>query len=239
MAQPFDEHGLERLDAEAVERRRAVEQHGAVVDDLIEDVPDFRPGALDDALGALDVVGEALRHERVHDERLEQFERHLLGQAALVQLQFRADDDDRAAGVVDALAEQVLAEAALLALEHVAQALELVVAAATDRAAAAAVVDEAIDRFLQHPLLVADDDLRGAEVQQPLEAVVAVDDAAVEVVQVAGGEAATIELDHRAQVGGSTGSTWRTIHSGLLPESLSDSTTLGASSPSCGAGRWP
>ena len=39
-----------------------------------------------------------------------------------------------------------------------------------------------------------------AELQQPLEAVVAVDDAAVEVVQVARREAAAIELHHRPQV---------------------------------------
>ena len=102
--------------------------------------------ALDDALGALDVVGEALLDELAHDERLEQLERHLLGQAALVQLELRADHDDRAAGVVDALAEQVLAEPALLALEHVGQALEAVVAGARDRAAATAVVDQRVAR---------------------------------------------------------------------------------------------
>ncbi len=43
----------------------------------------------------------------------------LVRQTALVQLERGADDDDRAARVVDALAEQVLAEAALLALQHV------------------------------------------------------------------------------------------------------------------------
>jgi hypothetical protein len=63
------------------------------------------------------------RQARV-DERLEQLERHLLGQAALVQLEFRAGHDDRTAGIVDALAEQVLAEAALLALEHVGERLQ-------------------------------------------------------------------------------------------------------------------
>jgi hypothetical protein len=145
-------------------------------------------------------VGEALLHELAHDERLEQLERHLLRQAALVQLQLRADDDDRAAGVVDALAEQVLAEAALLALEHVGQRLQLVVAGAGDRAAAAAVVDQRVARLLEHPLLVADDDLRRAQLEQPLEAVVAVDHAPVEVVQVGRGEAAAVQLDHRAQV---------------------------------------
>src|ERR671918_156406 len=82
----------------------------AVADDLLEHVPHLGTHALDDALGALDVVGKALLHELAHDERLEQLERHLLGQPALVQLELRADHDDRAPGVVDALAEQVLAE---------------------------------------------------------------------------------------------------------------------------------
>ena len=116
----FDQDRLEGLDAQAVQRRRAVEQHRVVLDDLFEDVPDLGPHALDDALGALDVVRQALLDQLAHHERLEQLERHALGQTALVQLQRRADHDDRAARVVDALAQQVLAEAALLALEHVA-----------------------------------------------------------------------------------------------------------------------
>src|SRR5215211_6296938 len=101
-----------------------------ILDDLFEDVPDLGPDALDDALRALDVVREALLDELTHDERLEQLERHLLRQPALVKLQLRAHDDDRPAGVVDALAQQVLAKPALLALEHVRQALEAVVAGA-------------------------------------------------------------------------------------------------------------
>ncbi len=104
-------------------------------------------------------------------------------------------------GVVDALAEQVLAEPALLALEHVGQALEPMVAGARDGAAAAAVVDQRVARLLQHPLLVADDDLGRLEVEEPAEAVVAVDDAAIQVVEVGRGEAAAVELHHRAQVG--------------------------------------
>ena len=117
-----------------------------------------------------------------------------------MQLQVRAGDDHRAAGVVDALAEQVLAEAALLALEHVGERLQRPVARAGDRAAAAAVVEQRVDGLLQHPLLVVDDDLGRAEVEQPLEAVVPVDHAPVEVVQVARGEAAAVELHHRAQL---------------------------------------
>ena len=70
-----------------------------------------------------------------------------------------------------------------------------------DRAATTAVVEQGVDGLLEHALLVVDDDLGRAQVQQPLEPVVAVDDAAVEVVEVRGGEAATVELHHRAQVG--------------------------------------
>src|SRR5690606_26184612 len=114
------------------------------------------------------------------DERLEQLERHLLGQAALVQLELRAHGDHRTAGIVDALAEQVLTEAALLALEHVRERLERALVRTGDGAATAAVVEERVDSFLQHALFVADDDVRRAELDQALQPVVAVDDAAIE-----------------------------------------------------------
>ena len=120
----LDQHRLERLDAEAVQRRRAVQENRVLLDDLFEDVPDLGPLLLDQLLGALDRGDEAALFELVVDERLEQLERHLLRQAALVQLELGTDDDDRTARVVDALAEQVLAEPALLALEHVGQRLE-------------------------------------------------------------------------------------------------------------------
>src|SRR5207302_993813 len=79
---------------------------------------------LDHAFRRLDRRGEAVELELGVDERLEQLERHLLRQAALMQLELGTDDDDRAAGIIDALAEQVLPEAALLALEHVGERLQ-------------------------------------------------------------------------------------------------------------------
>ena len=69
-----------------------------------------------------------------------------------------------------------------------------------DGPAPAAVVEQRVDGLLEHPLLVVDDDLGGAEVEQSLQAVVAVDDPAVQVVEVGRGEPATVELDHRAQL---------------------------------------
>src|ERR671920_589062 len=195
----FNKLRLERLDAEAVQGRCTVQQHGVFGDDLFEHVPDLRTVTLHHALGRLDVLGVVEVNQALHHERLEELQRHLLGQAALVQLQLRADDDDRTAGVVDALTEEVLAETALLALEHVAQGLQRTVARSGDRTAAAAIVKEAVNSFLKHALLVVDDDLRSTQVKQALEAVVAVDHTAVQVVEVGGREAATVQLDHRAQ----------------------------------------
>ncbi len=70
------------------------------------------------------------------------------------------------------------------------------VGGALDDALFLRVVEEGVDRLLEHALLVADDDVRRVERHEPLKAVVAVDDAAVEVVEVARGEAAAVELDH-------------------------------------------
>jgi hypothetical protein len=38
----FDQHRLERLNAQAVQCRRAVQQHRMFADDLFEDIPDLR-----------------------------------------------------------------------------------------------------------------------------------------------------------------------------------------------------
>src|SRR5216117_3962128 len=132
-----------------------------LLDDLFERVPDFRLLQLDHFLGGLDSTDETLGLEAVVNERLEQLERHLLRQAALVQLQLGADHDDRTARVVDALAEQILTESALLALERIGERLEWPVVGAAQHTAAAAVVEERVHGFLEHALFVADDDVRG------------------------------------------------------------------------------
>ena len=151
-------------------------------------------------LGLLDGGAVAGLLEPVIDEGLEELERHLLRQTALVQLELRTDDDDGTAGVVDALAEQVLTEAALLALERVGERLERAVVGAAQHAATAAVVEQGVDGFLQHALFVAHDHFRRMEVHELLEAVVAVDHAAIEVVEIRGGEAAAVQRHERAQL---------------------------------------
>ena len=171
-----------------------------VADDLLEDIPDLFASALEHLLGRLDGVGVPQLFEAADDEGLKQLQRDLLGQAALVQLQVGADHDHRPRRVINALAQQVLAESALLALDHVGQRLEGPVRRAQDGALAAVIVEEGVDGLLEHPLFVADDDLGGIQVHQLLEPVVAVDDPAVEVVQIAGGEVARVQQHQGPQV---------------------------------------
>ena len=93
----FDQHRLEGLNAQAVKRWSAVQQHRVILDDFFKDVPDHRLLHLHHFLGLLDGGAVAGLLQAVIDERLEQLERHLLGQAALVQLQLGTDHDDRTA----------------------------------------------------------------------------------------------------------------------------------------------
>jgi hypothetical protein len=76
------------------------------------------------ALGRLDVARVLPLDERFHHERLEQLERHLLGQPHSCSFKSGPTTMTGPARVVHALAQQVLAEAAFLALEHVRQRLE-------------------------------------------------------------------------------------------------------------------
>src|SRR5581483_7475724 len=119
-----------------------------VLDDFFKDVPHDGLLQLDHLLGLLDGVALPGLFEAMVDEGLEELERHLLGQAALMQLEFWSDHDDRTAGVVHALAEQVLTEAALLALERVGERLERTVVGTAQHAATAAVVEQRVDGLL-------------------------------------------------------------------------------------------
>src|ERR1041384_5738562 len=117
-----------------------------------------------------------------------------------MQLEFRTDDDDGTAGVIDAFAEEVLTETSALALEHVAEGFERAIAGASDGAAVTAVVEERVHRFLQHAFFVADDDFRRLELEEVLETVVAVDDAAIEIVKIGCRETAAFQRNERTEV---------------------------------------
>src|SRR3989449_105637 len=195
------QHRLERLNAQPVQRGRAVQEHRVVLHDFFQHLVHLGRLLLDDLLGPLDRLRDSLLHQLVDDERLEQLDRHRLGEPALVQPQLRAHHDHRPARIVHPLAEQVLTEPALLALEHVGQRLQRPLAASTDRLGAAAVVEQRVHRLLQHALFVPEDDLRRPVQDQLLQPVVAVDHAAVQVVQIARRESPAVERHQRPQVG--------------------------------------
>ncbi|CRR36469.1 hypothetical protein PAERUG_P54_1_London_24_VIM_2_04_13_02269 [Pseudomonas aeruginosa] len=196
----FDEDRLERLDAQTVQGRRTVQENRMLADDFGENVPDLGQLALDHFLGGLDGGGHATTFQLAEDERLEQLQGHLLRQTALVQAQGRAHGDHGTTGVVHALAEQVLTEATLLALDHVGQRLQRTLVRAGDGATATAVVEQGVDGFLQHALFVAHDDVRSGQVEQALQTVVTVDHPTIQVVQVGSREATAIQRNQRTQV---------------------------------------
>ena len=137
------------------------------------------------------------------DKWFEELNCHLLWQATLVDLELRTHHDDRTARVVDALTQQVLAEAPLLTLKHIANALKAAASASCIDSAATTssrVVNQAIDRFLQHTLLVTLNYLWCVELDKFLETVITVDDAAVEVVEVTRRKASTTQGYHWPQI---------------------------------------
>src|SRR5258708_24483830 len=119
-----------------------------LVNHILENVAHYLFLLLDYFLGLLDGGAVPLGFELVIDEGLEKLERHCLRETALIELELRADDDDGTAGVVHALAEEILAETALLALERISQGLERAVVCAPENAAAAALGVEAVRTLL-------------------------------------------------------------------------------------------
>src|SRR5678816_943325 len=127
----------------------AVEHDRMVANDFLEDVPNHRVLLFYEFLGLLDRRAMAALLEAMVNEGLEQLERHLLGKTRLMELQLGADHDNRTAGVVDALAEQVLTEAALLAFERIGERLERAIVGAAQHTATAAVVEQRVHGLLQ------------------------------------------------------------------------------------------
>ena len=197
----FDELWLEGLDRETVERWCAVEEDILAFDNLVECIPNHSFALLDQARCRTNVVCIFILNKPRDDEWLEEFKCHLLWQTTLVNAEFWTDDNHGAARVVNALTKKVLAEATLLTLEEVRKALQLattVLGSSGAATTASVIVDKSIDSFLEHALLVAADNFWRIEVNKLLQAVVAVNNAAIEIVQIGGCKAATSERNHRA-----------------------------------------
>ena len=197
----LDQFGLEGLDTQTVQRRGTVHQHRMPLDDVLQNTPDNGVFPVDDLLGRFHRLDDTALDEFADYERLVEFGRHILRNTHLVHLQFRTDDDDRTGRIIDTLTQQVLTEATLLALERVGQRLEGTVAFVLHGVALARVVEQRIDRLLQHTFLVAQNHLRSLDLDQTLQTVVTDDDATVEVVQIRRSETSAVQRHQRAQLG--------------------------------------
>ena len=110
-----------------------------------------------------------------------------------MKFQLWTDSDHRSRRVIDSFPEQVLAESTLLSLDHVCQGFEWSIVRSQHWSAAPVVVEQSIHRVLKHSFLVTNDHLGGVQVEQFLQAVVAVDQTTVEVIQIAGRKIPTLQ----------------------------------------------
>src|SRR5215475_10960086 len=195
----FDEYRLEGLNTQSVEGRSAVQQDRVILDNFFKNVPHHRILAFDHFLCGLYRRAMTALLETVVDEGLEQLQRHLLRKTALMKLQFRTDDDDGTARIIHAFPEEVLAETSLLSLQRIGQRFQRAVVRAPQDATAAAVIEERVDGFLQHAFLIANDHIGRMELDEFFQPVVAVDDAAIQIVQVRGRKASAIQRHERPQ----------------------------------------
>ena len=193
---------LEGLDTKTMQGRSTVQHNRMLFDDVFQYIPYLRLYlTLYHFLCALDVVRGTVLYQLLHNEGLEQLDGHLLRETALINLQLRTNDDNGTSGIVNTLTQKILTETSGFTLQHVRQGLQRSVARAGNRTATASVVDQRVYRFLQHTLLVADDDIRCSQLEEAGQSVISVDNSAVQVVQVGGGETAAIQLYHGAQIG--------------------------------------
>ena len=82
----LNQNGLKGLDSETMEGRRAVQHHGMIADDILQNIPNLILLLLDHLLGRLDIARGASLNQNLHDKGLEELQRHLLGNTALVDL---------------------------------------------------------------------------------------------------------------------------------------------------------
>src|SRR5437588_1979941 len=137
----FHEYRLKRLDTETVKRWSTVQKHRMVFDDFFQNVPNHRVLPLDHLFRGFDSRAVTALLEPVVDERLEQLERHLLRQSALMQMKLGTDNDYRASRIVHALTKQILPEAALFAFQRIRQRFQWTVIRTAQNTPTAAVVE--------------------------------------------------------------------------------------------------
>ena len=172
-----------------------------LTNNVIQSVPNLRLNLINLLLCILDAVCLLGFKEALHHEGTEQLQSHFFRQTALVNFQFRSNNDNGTTGIVNTLTEQVLTETTLLTAQHFRQRLEGTVGCAGNGLAALAVVDQGVNKLLEHTFFVADDDTGSVQLQHLFQTVITVNNTAIQLVEVRGGKTAAIQLYHRTNVG--------------------------------------
>ena len=167
---------------------------------FIQDIPNDGFFALNHFLGGFDSGSETTQFQLAIDERFEQLQRHFLRQTALMQTQVWTYGDNRTTGIVNTLTEQILTETALLTFDHVGQRFQRTFVRTGDRTTATAIIQQGINRFLQHTFFITYDDIWRSQIQQAFQTVITVDHATIQIVQIRGCETTTIQRNQRTQV---------------------------------------
>src|SRR5437660_1082751 len=198
----FNQAGLECLDAQPVQGRGAIEQDKALEKHLGQQIPDQRIAPFDHAFGLSWMSGERSIKQCTDQKRFEEFAGHVLWQPTFMESQRWPDDNHGATRIIDALAQQVVAEASMFAMPQIGQALERLPTRIDDGFPGMGIVKERITGLLQQTALIVQDDLRRSHLQKTLQPEIAADETTVQLVQVRRGDPTTIKGKHRSKFGG-------------------------------------
>ena len=105
-------------------------------------------------------------------------------QPTFAQLQVRANDNHGSSGIINPLTEQILAEAPLFAAQRIGQRFQGTAVPTQNLRSVPTIIKEGINRLLEHPLFIADNDIRRMQFQQPFKPVIPVDDTLIEIIKV-------------------------------------------------------
>ena len=196
----FYQDRLESLDSQTVKCRGTVQHNRMLFDNVFKNIPHLGLKLLYHFLRVFDVMRSSVCNQLLHNKRFKQLDGHLFRQTALINLKFRTNYDNRTSGVIHTFAQKVLTETAGFTFQHVGKGFQGSVSGTCYRTAAAAVIDQGIHSLLKHTFLVADNDIRSAQLQKSFQTIISVDDPSVQIVQIRGGKTSAVKLYHRTEI---------------------------------------
>ena len=190
------------LNSQTVQCRSTVQHNRMFFDYVFQNVPHLRLKPLYHFLCVFNIMRGSVRYQLLHNEGFEKLDGHLFREAALVNLKLRPYHDNGTSRIIHTFSQKVLTETSRFTFQHVRERFQRTVSGACHRTASSSVVNQGVYRLLKHSLFIADNNVRRTKLQQSLQTVIAVDDPAVEIVQVRGGKTAAVQLNHRPQIRG-------------------------------------